>query len=85
MSKELFILNDYGKITIDIKSIMDKKGLNRNSLARSINVRFEVINKWYNGNVEKIDADILARICFILECSPSDIIRYHSCNSHTEV
>ena len=85
MSKELFILNDYGKITIDIKSIMDKKGLNRNSLARSINVRFEVINKWYNGNVEKIDADILARICFILECTPSDIIRYQSFNPHTEL
>ncbi|MCI8774869.1 MAG: helix-turn-helix domain-containing protein [Lachnospiraceae bacterium] len=26
--------------------------------------------------MEKIDADILARICFVLECTPGDIIRY---------
>ena len=80
MSKELFVLNDYGKISIDIKTIMDQKGLTRNSLARAINARFEVINKWYNGNIEKIDADILARICYVLDCTPNDIIKYHPNN-----
>lgn len=80
MSKELFVLNDYGKISIDIKTIMDQKGLTRNSLARAINARFEVINKWYNGNVEKVDADILARICYVLDCTPNDIIKYHPSN-----
>lgn len=43
---------------------MDEKEITRNALARAINVRFEVIYKWYNGHVEKIDADILARICW---------------------
>lgn len=76
MEKELYSINDYGKITINIKSIMDEKGMTRNSLARAINARFEVINKWYNGNVEKIDSDILARICYVLDCTPSDIIKY---------
>ncbi|MDE7178753.1 MAG: helix-turn-helix transcriptional regulator [Lachnospiraceae bacterium] len=55
---------------------MDEKSINRNMLARAINARFEVVDKWYNGRVEKIDADILARICFVLECTPGDIIRY---------
>lgn len=77
MEKEIFTLNDYGYITIDIKSIMDKKGVTRNELARAISARFEVINKWYNGSVERIDADILARMCYVLDCSPSDIIKYH--------
>lgn len=76
MDKDIYILNDYGKITIDIKSIMDEKGLTRNSLARSINARFEVINKWYSGNIEKIDCDILARICYVLDCTPNEIIKY---------
>ena len=55
---------------------MDAKGISRNALARAINTRFEVIDKWYEGRVEKIDADILARICYVLECSPADIIIY---------
>lgn len=76
MKNELFTINQYGKITIDIKTFMDEKCINRNMLARAINARFEVIDKWYNGHVEKIDADVLARICFVLECTPGDIIRY---------
>ena len=66
MKNNLFTMNQYGKITIDIKTYMDEKCINRNMLARAINARFEVIDKWYNGHVEKIDADILARICFVL-------------------
>lgn len=81
MNNKLFTINQYGKITIDIKTIMDEKYINRNMLARAINARFEVIDKWYNGHVEKIDADILARICFVLECTPGDIIRYTESDS----
>ncbi|MBQ8246086.1 MAG: helix-turn-helix transcriptional regulator [Lachnospiraceae bacterium] len=55
---------------------MDKKNITRNALARAINARFEVIDKWYNGRVEKIDADVLARICYVLDCTPADIIIY---------
>ena len=55
---------------------MEERGVTRNALARATNTRFEVINKWYQGHVEKIDADVLARICYILDCNPGDIILY---------
>ena len=67
---------NYGKISLFLKEVMDSKGISRNSLARSINVRFEVIDRWYNSNLEKLDLDILARICFVLECDITDIIKY---------
>ena len=76
MKREIYTLNQYGHIEINLKEIMDKKNVSRNALARAINARFEVIDKWYNGHVEKIDADVLARMCYILECSPADIITY---------
>ena len=76
MEKELFTLKQYGHIEINLRKYMDKRQITRNALARAIDTRFEVINKWYNGHVEKIDADILARICFVLDCNPGDIIRY---------
>ncbi len=69
-------INNYGYIQISLKDIMDKKGVTRNALARAINARFEVVDKWYNGHVEKIDADVLARICYVLECEPKDVIKY---------
>lgn len=76
MQNELYSLNDYGYIEINIKDIMDSRGITRSALARKIGARFEVINKWYSGHVEKIDADVLARLCFILDCTPADIIVY---------
>lgn len=76
MKNEIYTISQYGKIIIDIRTIMDDRGISRNALARAINARFEVVDKWYNGSVEKIDADVLARICFVLECTPGDIIRY---------
>lgn len=83
MSKELFTVKEYGHIEIHLKELLEQKQLTRNALARAINTRFEVIDKWYNGHVEKIDSDILARICFVLECSPEDIIK-HTINSSTK-
>ena len=76
MEKQLFTINHYGSVTINIRKYMDEKQITRNALARAVNTRFEVIDKWYHGHVEKIDADVLARICYVLDCTPGDIIEY---------
>ncbi|MBR6399253.1 MAG: helix-turn-helix transcriptional regulator [Lachnospiraceae bacterium] len=55
---------------------MQLKNISRGSLARAINARYEVIDKWYHGRVERMDMDVLARICYVLECRPEDIIIY---------
>lgn len=67
---------DYGKIEVRLKEVLDAKGFTRNYLSKATNTRFEVINRWYSGNVEKMDLDILARICYVLDCKPEDIIKY---------
>lgn len=67
---------DYAKIEVHLKEVLDAKGFTRNYLSKATNTRFEVINRWYNGNVEKMDLDILARICYVLDCKPEDIIKY---------
>ena len=72
----IFKIKSYGKINMKLKSVLDGKNMTRNYLARAVNTRFEVIDKWYAGNVEKIDADILARICYVLNCPVSDLLEY---------
>lgn len=76
-SVTIITIRDYGKINVHLKEILDQRGLTRGYLARKSNTRFEVINKWYSNNVEKMDLDVLARICYVLDCSPSDIIKYN--------
>ena len=76
MQNVVFSMKEYGHIEIHLKELMEERGVTRNALARATNTRFEVINKWYHGHVEKIDADVLARICYILDCNPGYIILY---------
>ena len=76
--KSVITINEYGKINLHLKEIMESKNITQYALAKATNTRFEVIRKWYNSEVEKMDLDVLARICYVLECSPADIIKYEN-------
>ena len=76
--KPVSSIQDYGKIKIKLKDIMEQKSLTRYQLSKLTNTRFEVINKWYNGSVERIDSDVLARLCFTLGCRVDEIIEYNN-------
>lgn len=69
---------DYGKVNIKLKAVLAQRGMTRNHLARAIHTRFEVIDKWCDNNVSKIDADILAKLCYVLGCQISDLVEYQS-------
>ena len=69
-------LKEYGKINLKLKEYMDERKITRNALAKRVNTRFEVIDKWYNNRIKNIDLDILARICFVLSCDTNDILKY---------
>ena len=71
-------LSSYGKISIHLKELMEERGITRYRLAKLADTRFEVVEKWCSGTVERIDSDVLARFCYILDCKITDIIRYHA-------
>ncbi len=76
MDNRVTEMKPYGRIELTLKELMQLKNISRGTLARSINARYEVIDKWYNGSVERMDLDVLARICYVLDCRPEDIIIY---------
>ena len=72
----VMLIKNYGKVKLKLREYLDERQISRNALSRAVNTRFEVIDKWYNNAVEKIDLDILARICFVLSCKVEDIVEY---------
>ena len=71
--RPVLILADYGRVELTLREL---SGVSRNQLAKLINVRFEVVNKWFGGQVEKMDLDVLARICYALGCRVEDVLTY---------
>lgn len=69
-------LSSYGKVSVHLRELMDKKGITRYRLSKMAGTRFEVVEKWYSGTVERIDADVLARFCYILDCEIGDILKH---------
>ena len=69
-------IRTYGKISINLKDLIEEKGITRYRLAKLADTRFEVVEKWCSGTVERIDSDVLARFCYILDCEITDIIKY---------
>ena len=78
MNEEISIatIKNHGKISLHLRERMDARGMNRNQLARAIQANFAVIDKWYKGDVEKLDLDVLARICYVLGCDVADLLTY---------
>lgn len=74
--RAVLIRADYGKVELTLRELMEERGISRNQLAKLINVRFEVVNKWFGGQVEKMDLDVLARICYALDCRVEDVLAY---------
>lgn len=80
MSEErtVIAIQEYGHVKLCLGEYMEKLGLNRNSLCSKTGIRFEVIDRWSKGKVERMDLDVLARICYVLDCSVADILKYEN-------
>ena len=76
MNTSIFEIKNYGKIEFNIKDIMKKKNITRNKLAVLTGSTYNVINRYYNNNITRLDLDVLARICYVLDCKVEDVIKY---------
>lgn len=76
MGNSIFVPQNYGKIFFSFGKVMDEKKINRNQLANRAGIRFEVADRFYNGNIERLDVDVLARVCFVLDCKVEDVITF---------
>ena len=74
--QKVMTMREYGQVHIRLRELLEQRGMKRNELAKAAGTRFEVVNKWYQGHVEKLDTDVLARFCFVLGCRVEDLIQY---------
>ena len=76
MEDSIYTLKDYGKATIQLKQIIDMKKISRNKLCNMIATNYDLVNRYYNNKVVRIDLDIIARMCYVLDCDINDLINY---------
>lgn len=76
MDTNIYTLKNYGKVEIVLKELLNKKNISRNKLSMMIAANYNLVNRYYNNKVIRIDLDIIARMCFALNCNVTDILKY---------
>lgn len=73
----IILIKDYGKITVKLAQMMEKKKITRNRLRTLTGIKYEVIDRYYKAqNIERIDLDFFAKVCFVLDCEISDLLEF---------
>lgn len=67
---------DYGYVEITLDSYLKKNNISKNYLAEKANLQRTQLNTYCKNKIKRPDFDVLARICFALNCELADIVSY---------
>ncbi len=63
-------------ITINLDSVLEKRGMKSNELAEAINITTANLSILKTGKAKAVRFSTLEAICKVLECQPGDILEY---------
>ena len=70
------LLERYGKIIIHLDELIEKAGISKNKLSQRAEMQRTQLNHYCNNTVTRLDVDVLARLCTVLECEIGDLLEF---------
>lgn len=67
---------NYGTIHIKLTEITQYRNMSKNAVMKMADMQRTQLNHYYRNEVSRIDLDVLARLCFTLNCNIGDILGY---------
>ncbi len=69
-------MEEYGTIRIKLEELIEKSGISKNKLSHKAEMQRTQLNNYCNNHITRLDIDVLARICTVLNCSISDLLEF---------
>ena len=69
-------MDGYGKINIKLDELIKKSGISKNKLSHKAEMQRTQINNYCNNKITRLDTDVLARICSVLDCRIEDLLEF---------
>ena len=73
--KEYTPLLEYDIFYVDIKSIMEAKGISQNILSKITDLSINTIRSYYHSTIKRVDLDVISRIVMALDCEINDVLK----------
>lgn len=65
-----------GEIRIKLDSILEKRCISLNQLSFRAEMQRTQLRNYRDNKIQRLDIDILLRLCYVLECNLTDLIEY---------
>ncbi len=67
---------DYGQIIIHLDELLKSKNISINQLSFRTEMQRTQIRNYRDNKIQRLDIDILKRLCYVLDCELFDLIEY---------
>lgn len=65
-----------GEVIIKLDALLKAKGVSKNKICKYCDMQRTQLNRYINNEMDRVDLNILARLCEYLDCEVSDILEY---------
>ena len=69
-------MEGHGKIVIKLEELIAKAGISKNKLSHKAEMQRTQLNNYCKNNITRLDTDVLARLCSVLNCSIGDLLEF---------
>ena len=69
-------LGRYGTIRINLAKLIEKSGISKNKLSQRAEMQRTQLNRYCNNDIARLDIDVLARLCSVLDCEIGDLLEF---------
>lgn len=69
-------MEQYGEIRIKLDELIKQAGISKNKLSHKAEMQRTQINNYCNNNITRLDTNVLARICTVLDCKIEDLLEF---------
>lgn len=65
-----------GTVRVKLAELMKERGISMNQLSFRAEMQRTQLRNYRDNKIQRLDIDILQRLCYVLECDLHDLIEY---------
>jgi len=69
-------MQQYGTIRIKLDTLIENAGISKNKLCQKAELQHTQLNNYCKNEITRLDTDVLARICTVLNCKIGDLLEF---------
>ena len=70
------LMEEWGQVNLKLDEFLKNHNISRSSLSRNAQIHYGQLLKYCRNDMQKVDLNLLARICKTIDCEIGDNIEY---------